>query len=766
MTQLKLKKDIALRQKLNELFSLRVALSNCIFINEESIEKSSIDIPFTKLGEKLYKFLTRKLNTINPNLIKLAIFIDFYQEDFYIKVSEIDIENLEKQVSKWIINDSIRYPWIYGRDLYDKYFTKFESQEQDLDYEDTLQLLDNTLKGVFQINEKIIGPFGIIRSKVKRKIIPKIEMQLWHCSDPSCGSFHITKFNNSEDSKIISILNELSLININKSALDLNEFIDDIDDNDYFEPNNLCGIYEFLANSFGADEHRSILQRIIEKEDIRSLLPTNLKKGSASDLVKKLGKDECFNLLLITEDITLLKHIEALIEENIIVIPNTEIRESNIKKGFGQYDTFIQCNKLGIRVNSLHTELSLTRLKKLIKDVNSESPYREQLEWKLKNFDSSSNLDQKISDYIYIQTPLTAIRETIYNGPVQLEKTFASLSGIFTIPNNQETETKLIEKIAWKLGFNINLFPTFIDDFWINLTTFKADVLTSSKYNESDKAKIRSSAVNLFVSMEDILQQSLSFITWALLSDHYIETKFSYVYEDARQFMISKLDNFEYSKNEFLKFDKLGKNTLFPLVSGYNALIKICDEIIINAEKYKRPENEFPSFYNNDPLKMFPFEHKLFLLDIKATDYKALKEFIGSIPSEFSRGKIMDIRNRLQHKRDDFPSQHEMLDTITSIEKSFSLLENQGLYPNVYLFEKSTTDEFNRTKISVMNYKRKSVSFYITPELDGTLIPSALQPIVVINNLQFGLTNHPVVFRYKEKSSYQTYWKDFPKKKR
>jgi len=766
MTPKKLKKDKDFRERINTLINLRLALSSCIFFREESIEKSTIDIPLTKLGEKLFNQILKKHNTTNPNIIKLALLIDFYHADFYIKVSDTNISNLEKLVTKWIVDESIRYPWIYGRDLYDKYFESFETQEPELDFDETALLLKGTLKGVFQIDELILSPFGILKSKVKRKVFPQKEMQLWHCSDPSCGSFHTTKFNNSEESEVILILNELSILNRNKAALDLSEYIDDPDDKNYFEPNNLDGMYELLANSFGADEHRKILQSVIEKEDIRNMLPSNLQKGSASELVKKLTKDQCFSLLLIVEDITLLKHIEELIEKNIISIPNTEVRESKIKQGFGQYDTYLQCNKLGVRVSSLHTELSITRLKKLIKDVNSDSPYREQLDWKLRDFNASSSLDQKISEYISNQTPITAIKDTIYNGPVQLEKAFASLPGVFTTPNNQETETKLLEKIAWKLGFNINLFPAFIDDFWNNLTIFKSDVLISAKYNESDKAKIRSSAVNLFVSMEDILQQSLSFICWALLSDHYLDTKFSYVYEDARQFMISKLDNFEYSKNEFLKFDKSGKNTLFPLVSGFNVLNKICEEIILNPEKYKRPKNEFPSFFNNDPLKTFPFEHKIFLLDIKATDYVALKEFIEYIPSEFSRGKILDIRNRLQHKRDDFPSQQEMLEAITAIEKSFSVLENQGLYPNVYLFEKSVTDEFNRTKISVMNYKRKSVSFFITPELDGTHIPNALQPIIVINNLLVGVTNHPVLFRYKEKSSYQTYWKGYPKKKR
>lgn len=767
MNYTKQKKDKNYKENLNKLFNLRIALSNCVFMREDIIEKTDLNLQFTPLGERLINHLTKKHSDKNVNLIKLAVFIDFYHEDLYLKIAESDISNVEKQISKWIVDESIRYPWVYGKDLYDKYYTDFETQEEELDYEETCKLLKNTYKGVFQINELIISPFGLLKSKVKRRHYPELEMKLWHCSDPSCSGFHTAQFYNSDDSLILSLLNKIDLYNSKKDVFDIeNDIENKIDDDDeYFNPNNLRGTYELLGNSFGAEEHKNILQSIIEKENIRDLLPSKIRKGSALEIVQKMTKDQCFSLILIVDDKIIFEHIDRLIDEKIIIIPDTEIRESHSRKGFGQYRSFIQCNKLGLRVNSKFAELSLARLRKLIKEVNSESPYREQLEWKLRDFNESSSIDHKISNFIVDQTPQKAIHETIYTGPVQLEKTFGSLPGYFSMPNSQESEIKLIEKIAWKLGFSINLYPSFIEDFWNNLSKFKADVFLQSTYNEGDKSKIRSSAVNLFVSMEEILQQSLSFIAWALLSDHYLESKFIYVYEDARQFMISKLDNFEYSSDQFLKFDKSGKNTLFPLINGFNALTKLCDQIIIDKEKYKRKLSEFPSYYNNDPLKVFPFEHKIFLLDLKALEYQKIKTEIKSISSEFGKGKILDIRNRLQHNREDFPSQQEILEAITSIEKSFSILENEGLYPNVYLFDKSITDEYKRTKISVKNYKGNLVNFYVTPELIGLHIPNAHKPLIVIDHLMIGLTNHPVVFRYKEKSSYQAYWKDYPKKK-
>lgn len=259
-----------------------------------------------------------------------------------------------------------------------------------------------------------------------------------------------------------------------------------------------------------------------------------------------------------------------------------------------------------------------------------------------------------------------------------------------------------------QLGFNINIFPLYLSSLYENLSIFEADVLESNKYNELDKARIRSSGVNLFVSVEDTLQQALSYITWALLSDHYLDTKFSYTYDDARDFMVETLDNFEYTSGEFLKLDKSGKNTLFPLITGLLSLSKMCDSLLSEQEKYVRPKSEFPEYYENAPLNFFPFEHKKLLFDIKPSELKALMNCIKGIVSEFGRGKVLETRNKLQHKRDDFPNQRELLATISSLQIIYSTLEEQGIYPDVHLFERSITDEFNRTEITLSNYKKKA----------------------------------------------------------
>ncbi|MDV6168587.1 hypothetical protein R1T16_09140 [Flavobacterium sp. DG1-102-2] len=757
-------KDTAYISRLNELYNISHALRHCIILDDNFADNINFQLNLTPTGNKLFNYLKKENPAVNNCVIYLAIFFDFYYDKLYFDIEKFDIENLYLLIENWISQNKIKYPWIYGKELYDKYFDEFNNQEEDLSFQDTVRLLENTSKGVFQIENLIIGPLGITKSTTNRRIMPTNEIHLWHCPDPSCPSFHKATLNNSDDSKILGILDDIDIYNDDKELFNITPVITRYK-GEYYDPYSLEGLYELIVNAFGAEEHRSIVSRLLKKESIRDLLPSKFKKGSAEEICRTLSKDECLNVLLICDNKTLFRHIEDLIFEGDIIIPNTEVRSSYIFHEYGHYDTYLQCNKLGIRVNSNANNIANLKLKKLLKDIYNDSPLRENLNWSLRRFDQSLSLDQKLDMYIYEDDPLKIINEIILNGPTQLERASKLLLGKFEAHNNVEEEKRLVEKIAWKLGYEINLYPNFLAIFWKNLSAFKNDVLLSNIYNESDKARIRSSAVNLFVSMEEILQQSLSFVTWALLSDHYIDTKFKYIYEDARQFMVNELDNYEYTNNEFLKLDLSGKNTLYPLIHGFSALLKKCDSIISDSTKYKRPKKEFPSFYQEDPLKIFPFEHKKFILDISPSNYSKLKEILSLVPTESGKGKIMDIRNKLQHQREDFPLQDEILTAITSIEKCFSILENEGIYPDVYLFKKFHNDEYNRKKIFVYNYKGNEIQFFSSSELRGSHLPSLYKPLVCIKSIMLGYTNHPVTFSYLEKSNYQSYWKNYPRKK-
>lgn len=753
--------------KLKKALQLKSILTECIFLNIKLQNEIVFEIPLSNSGQKLFNFLKKRNKDIKDDLINFAIFIDFYNNFFHIDLIRLNIDCLEEAISQLIINDNIKFIWVYGRNLYDKYFEEFNTQKEDLNYQDTIKLLENTPKGVFQIDDIIISPLGLINSNQKRNNRPRTNLLLWHCPDPSCQSFHNTDLHNSQESTFNSLMELIDEYNYEKRNLNLENHLKLAKEKSkYYDSNSLNGLLELLANCFGEQELKLLLEKLASTEKIRNKFPKKLSKGSISEIVALLSKEETLSLILIAEDLNILRQLENLIDCNAIKIPSTEIRQSHILQFSGNYHTYLQCNKLGIRTNSDVTSLPNVRLKKLIKDVNDTSPYKEQFEWKLRNYPDSLSFDQKISKYINDNNPFSVIKDVILAGPSQLQKSFNSIPGNFTTPINLSEEESLVEKFIWKLGFKINLYPPYLTTFWKNLHLFKQDILSTPKYNENDVAKIRSSGVNFFVSIEEILQQALSFITWALLSDHYKTTKFQYVYEDARQAMFDNLNNFEYSLGKRLTFDPNGKNTLYPLVQGFSALSKICKDLIEDIDNYKRPKEEFPDFHLNDPLSIFPFEHNKLILDISSQDFEELLSLISIIPTEFGKGDVLNIRNKLQHNRSDFPLQTELLECVNSIEKSFAVLENSGICPNVYLFNSHNIDKYNRMKSTFVNYNGNQVTLNYTSELAGCHLPSLNNPLIFLTFLNLGQTNQPLMFQFMEKSKYQEYWKDFPRKKK
>jgi hypothetical protein len=755
-------------EKFSSLFSLKLILGRCIIDSEYELNSSFNNvIQLTKSGQKLFdEILKMKISVDKPQNLKVSIFLEFYHLDLYIDIEKTNLSELEIIIDGEVKSQKLKFPWIYGRTLYDKYFHVFEKQSVELTENETYKLLKDTPQGVFQVGKYIIGPWGLLKTENQRHLIPTIKIRLYHCSDSSCSTFHRTYLTSYP--LLNQIQNELHKL-IPKTApsewsLVFGKTVEK--ENEYFDFDSLHEICVLVVNVFGKNELKLILENIISSiKNYREKLPDQKAlKGSANKIVEKLGKAELFQLLLLENDKIIVEQIEKLIQKNQLVIPATEIRETKTKTRFGFYNTSHQCNKLGIRTISTNN-LAINRLNKLILTVNSEESSKQNLEWKLR-FYQHETLKEKIEAYSLETEPTKIIKDTVLSGPLQIKKAFEELYGYFELPSNEESEIILIDKILWKLGFDINIYPNTIIDFWNKLESFKETVRSIKTLNTYEKDQIRSSSVNLFVALEDVLEQSLSFVTWLLLSDHFLDTKFKYDYETARHFMCKKLEGLIIGSNEPLRFDKNGKNTLFPLTEGFSALIQLCDEIISTRdEKYIRSESELPSYYNNADFTSFPFLHKILLLDLKTSDYKQISQNISTISSTFNKFQVLSIRNRLQHKRDDFPNTDEILQACHAIEEIVTKLEINSFWPNVYLFRNFNLDKYNRPSNSFEDYKGRKINVNPTSEFIGNNLISNRVPQIIIPGIHIGNSLEVLRIQYQEPSEYLKYWKGYPLKK-
>lgn len=148
--------------------------------------------------------------------------------------------------------------------------------------------------------------------------------------------------------------------------------------------------------------------------------------------------------------------------------------------------------------------------------------------------------------------------------------------------------------------------------------------------------------------MEQILNYSLSFITWTLLSDHYLETMFRLNLAQAQEFMAMRLSGISIGETK-LEFDPAGKNTLFPLILGFDILANLCRKMLDESDKFLRPDSEIPDFLKYSKLESFPFFHKVLILDLRENDREKVLELLKETSQSLTRAQVCNIRNRIEH---------------------------------------------------------------------------------------------------------------------
>ena len=720
-------------------------------------------ITLTPLGEKLLSSI-EEMDDISKSEIFMAIFAVFGWNELFIDINKTDPNPIQEFISHEILKNNFIYPWTFGHYLYDKYFETIGKDTKQLSPEETVEFLSNTWKGVFQLGEYVTGPFGLLTSLEQRYIYPESELALYHCADPACSFVHkvqLTGYGNHVD-RLIRLIYATSDAKFGNASEWLQFFRFTLK-HDYFDYNNSIAFPFLLFDAFSPNELKNILKIVIEdySKIIRDVFPKNKSYesifiGSGEMIVEKLNHDQCAQLLLLVTDEIIIECIEKLIDRNEIKIPSTEIRHpSNFLKGYSMLEHFWEASKFGIRPRSLQFDLTILRLKDLIWQIYSDD--LDDLRWILK-VGENEDVSDALENYLYNEDPKNIIKKLVFYNRKNLFKTFKILKfGHYDFDHSNENF--IIDKILWKLGFLINVYPEYLQLFWNRTNNFIDVAENFENQTENDKEIIRSKGLNYFISLEELLDYSLSFITYALLEDHFLNTKFDLNFDEARRFMANELNS---SETDSVKFDP-EKNTLYPLVNGFKVLADKCEKIIQNKEKYLRPDNEIPSYAGKTDLVKFTFMNKKIILDLNRDDVSEIIIFLKEITGILEKSGIMHIRNIFAHKREDFPSKEEILKSIEIVSELVSSMEKKGIVPMVYFSESFIIDRYARKKLIVKNYKGSTITLHL-PYESTMKSKYEYNPLIIIPSLHLKTSNELLNYDLIESSDYVEMWSDYPKK--
>lgn len=703
---------------------------------------------------------------------RAALFALLFWHGLLVDLDKTDLDPLVESVSRAVASKEIVYPLLYGTDLYDRYFELFGAKRVVSSQETTQRLLDGQAQGVFQVGAIVSGPLGLIRSEAERFLPPTNFAPIAHCRDPGCNSIHPIGLvtGTTPAGTAFRGIQEVLVSELGPPSAWYEPQIDIlIPDQVHFEDIHVGGLVDLLGNGLGDSEIRQLTSHVLTENHggTRELLKSRIGKKAerpAGEIVVDLDRAGCLQLLLLATDDLLVESVEQLVDADEIVIPATEIRSSPWSNGpNGFWSSKAELSALGVRSASPYRDLPVLRLKRLLRRLYST----EDLAWRLVEL-PGEDVEQKLERLISDTDPLDIVNRYLLDSQELFTRSVDFLQyGRFPQPTSSEDRESVSKRIVWKLGFDVHQFPTLPGTFRRRLQAFKEIVNAGPIDSEEREEQVRSVGVNLFVSLEDILDESLGFATWALLADHYgrpRRSRFVYRRSEARQVMADVLGGFECAGSEPLEMAATGRNNLHGLIFGFRALSEISASVLADGESetYRRPADQCPRWSFHSEVLMFPFVHTVPLLDLDVNAARLLVDELEKVAKVLISGEVKDVRNRVPHAGGEFPAQQRLNLAISAMDEAVSVMESLGAVPLVFRRREVTRDTFGRRVTVLEDYLGRQVVLR-SDELARCDLPGQHEQQVVFRAAAIAGTPDHLRFRVAEDSDFSDMWRHFPR---
>jgi hypothetical protein len=520
-----------------------------------------------------------------------------------------------------------------------------------------------------------------------------------------------------------------------------------------------------LANGFSANERKLLLSSLLESnsDGIRELVNRQIPgsaRRSAPQIVDNLSEPECLQLLLHATNITLARQLEMLIDKGQIIVGSAEIRTPFMMRDEdgGSLDVTAQVGRLGVRFVPRLAPVAPLRLRLFLRSLFADT--MDELTWILRNTTGDSALE-KLDHYISSANLNDIVNQLVMSSRSRVQKAIELLPyGSMKVPNSEEEEARFVRSVLWKLGDSLPAPSTADSHLRELLKVVELSIDRSSPQVERLALEgVRSGGVNLFVELEEVLTRSIEYSTWLLLNDHFgldRTHRFRYSASRARLLTAERLNGAQSKPKDFV-WDGNGFNTLGPLVEGLRVLAGECEWIKEHEKQYRRGEAEMP-FFALYQIFDFPFLHTCLVLDLTDESSTSLINTLRSAAAELERGHIADIRNRLSHARDDFPTPSEIGTACDAVSKTMDILAGQGMLPTVYVVASGARDAFERSLSVMTDGDGKELSIPGPSELSMCDLPALGTPQVISPGARIAGGLHIMRLAIEEDTEFTRMW--------
>ncbi|MEV0842723.1 hypothetical protein AB0I55_24680 [Actinocatenispora sera] len=753
-----------------QLMDIRAILSDCIIASDYRVSREMYEkIILTPYGDRVLESLKSKVPYPEARVLCL---LELLHLDLLVDPIKSDMAGLLEEISGQIKSRAILLPYTSGRLLYDKAYrvAPKDNYYSMMTEKETAELLSETPQGVFQIGKLVTGPFGILQSQSSRVEFPSRHV-CYHCADKSCPAIHKCWLSTAEKPPINAhrdkIQKQLEKESTQPSAWD--EYF-------RFSPRRSLGgrsdlkgdpLVSVLGDVFNLEELRLILSWLLDNTRgiVRRTAGYCQLAGSSGQIAASLDAASCHQLILTASDRDLIGAIDSLIADKEIVVTQGEIRRGVLNdETFGIYDTRAEIGEYGVRLVSTRPGLAVLRLRRLVERMYrlDDENDRQELEWQLRGEDIDS-IDAKIEQFLRNRSPREAVATLLLARRANMIVAAEELSLHESILTNDAAR---VNAVLWKLGFQIDDDSAIHRSFWRkhgSLThVLRQGIATQISIARDDK--VRAEASSYFVQLESVLQDSLFFTTWALLSDHFAEsTKFVYRVSEGERFSRQRLSSFSTTLVDDpvhqVDFDDL--LTLYPLARGFQILADGLCSLRNNPDQSLRPEREQPSWARRDSLERFPFVHLVPFLDLLPDSQELIVTRLKRVAQSLISTDANGARNEWMHGNRN-PDVARLEACLDGIQSAVSMLEHSGFTRKIFRRTRSEIDEARRSKIYMSDAAGTELALMRPSQFSFLGLPNSTAPQHVMICAKFAEPFEVLRFVSENDSSYARIWRDYP----
>ena len=698
---------------------------------------------------------------------KMALFGLFTYDGLLVDIEQTDVDKVRALVVQEFQRGRSKQLFRFGRDLYDEFNRQFpEGFHTSIPAGDAWSVVASLPMGLYQIGCLLAGPLGILRTECSRFIPPTSagDQVLWHTREGGEVSGYGVFFDPPD----------CAMTNFYQRLLDAGRKVsggrsrwrqglrDALVEPTIIDRKAIGEIAQVVAECVVGNERTALLEHVIAGEhgkrlrEVLSMAPRkkSLASGPAGAVAARLEPAQQLQLLMCLNEEQLAGEIDEAARIGVLSLGVSEVRRPRRYIGYGTPELGYR----GVRLVVKNPKLALAGV---IIDSYEASRSQDDLLWKVKA-SAGVSVSEAVFQFIDENGPEEAVERLILSSRVATEYAIQE----FGISNSIKDDLGI--NLLWKAGFDpLESDPT-ISAASEALAEFEDTLLSCEEpIDEHAKGRLRAAGVNLFVSLETIIESVIVYLAWMMNSDHVEDTGFVFRYEAALKMVPQTLGEEVESGGMSLKWDVDGQNTFAPLLACFDQLLRWVEGLTdADPSGFRRDQRHIPSDAKCGGRK-FAFSHTVLWGDCRRDSIVELSQLLRQAGQQLRQAQLPTVRNGLNHKRraGDFPSVDQMSTMVLRIKKYLKLVEAHRLMPTPFWVTKREVSRVGATVWELSDGGSKRLELRGPSHLYGVPRRRILefdQPVLVAPLNLLGAPNCELCFSVRVTNEFEEYWDGYP----